>query len=59
MISVIKWQRAPWEQDDAEGCTALLAHALVWGLVFAADALTTWHGIGIMDAAIRLRRNRP
>jgi len=47
--SLIEWQQVPLAQREGRWRAAPLGQWVVWLIVYAMDAVTTWNGLGVVD----------
>jgi hypothetical protein len=52
--SLIEWQKVPLTVHDEGWRAAPLGQWVVWLIVYAMDAITTWNGLGVVDRSAPL-----
>lgn len=52
--SLIEWQQVPLTQRNGRWQAAPLGQWVVWLVVYAMDAITTWNGLGVVDTSTPL-----
>jgi hypothetical protein len=52
--SLIEWQKVPLAQREGRWRAAPLGQWVVWLIVYAMDAVTTWNGLGVVDRSAPL-----